>query len=132
MKENGYKYLKFHIKGVDLETYQRPELEKLRSMIASVLRVPPEFVIVSGIEPSNSLLITIMVLEDDAFRMSNLPPASLTVLSEMFVNSVMVNEKIISISGITKLFYTKSCLLYFIFKNRHNWFISSKYHILLF
>lgn len=100
--ENGYKYLKFHIVGTDLETYQKPELEKLRSMIASLLRVPPEFVIVSGIEPSNSLLITIMVLEDDAQRMSTLPLASLTVLSEMFVNSVMVNEKQILISGDAK------------------------------
>lgn len=118
--------------GADLDKYQRPDLERLRLMIATLLRVPPEFVIVSGIEPSNSLLITIMVLEDDALRMSNLPPASLTVLSEMFVNSVMVNEKMILISGITKLFYTKSCLLYFIFKNRHNCFFSSKYHILLF
>lgn len=117
MKENGYKYLKFHIKGVDLETYQRPELEKLRSMIASLLRVPPEFVIVSGIEPSNSLLITIMVLEDDALRMSNLPPASLTVLSEMFVNSVMVNEKIILISGILQNYFILS-LGYFILSSR--------------
>lgn len=89
--------------GTDLEKYQRPELEKLRSMIASVLRVPPEFVIVAGIEPSNSLLITIMVLEEDAQRMSTLSPASLTVLSEMFVNSVMVNEKQILISGITEV-----------------------------
>lgn len=95
--------MKFHIVGTDLETYQKPELEKLRSMIASLLRVPPEFVIVSGIEPSNSLLITIMVLEDDAQRMSTLPLASLTVLSEMFVNSVMVNEKQILISGITEI-----------------------------
>lgn len=100
--ENGYKYLKFHIMGTDLEKYQRPELEKLRSMIASVLRVPPEFVIVAGIEPSNSLLITIMVLEEDAQRMSTLSPASLTVLTEMFVNSVMVNEKQILISGDAK------------------------------
>lgn len=89
--------------GTDLEKYQRPELEKLRSMIASVLRVPPEFVIVAGIEPSNSLLITIMVLEEDAQRMSTLSPASLTVLTEMFVNSVMVNEKQILISGITEV-----------------------------
>lgn len=89
--------------GTDLEKYQRPELEKLRSMIASVLRVPPKFVIVAGIEPSNSLLITIMVLEEDAQRMSTLSPASLTVLTEMFVNSVMVNEKQILISGITEV-----------------------------
>lgn len=100
--ENGYKYLKFHIKGADLETYQRPELEKLRSMIASVLRVPPEFVIVSGIEPSNSLLITIMVLEDEAHRLLNFPPESLAIFTEMFVNSVSVDQREIQIAGDAK------------------------------
>lgn len=99
MKENGYKHLKFHIKGADLETYQKPELEKLRSMISSVLRVPPEFVIVSGIEPSNSLLITIMVLEDDAHRLLNLPPESLAIFTEMFVDSVSVDQRKIPIAG---------------------------------
>lgn len=91
--------MKFHIKGADLETYQRPELEKLRSMIASILRVPPEFVIVSGIEPSNSLLITIMVLEDDAHRLLNLPPESLAVFTEVFVNCVSVDQRKIPITG---------------------------------
>lgn len=100
--ENGYKYLKFHIMGADLETYQRPELEKLRSMIAELLRVPPEFVIVSGIEPSNSLLITIMVLEDDAQRMSTLPSESLTIFTEMFVNCILVDKEKIQISGEAK------------------------------
>lgn len=100
--ENGYKYLKFHIMGTDLEKYQRPELEKLRSMIASVLRVPPEFVIVSGIEPSNSLLITIMVLEDDAHRLLILPAESLAIFTEMLVNSVLVDQRKIPIAGDAK------------------------------
>lgn len=86
--------------GADLDKYQRPDLERLRLMIATLLRVPPEFVIVSGIEPSNSLLITIMVQEDDAQRMLILPPASLVVFTEMLVNSIIVDQTKIHISGI--------------------------------
>lgn len=86
--------------GADLDKYQRPDLERLRLMIATLLRVPPEFVIVSGIEPSNSLLITIMVQEDDAQRMLILPPASLDVFTEMLVNSIIVEQTKIHIPGI--------------------------------
>lgn len=86
--------------GADLDKYQRPDLERLRLMIATLLRVPPEFVIVSGIEPSNSLLITIMVQEDDAQRMLILPPASLVVFTEMLVNSIIVDQTKIHIPGI--------------------------------
>lgn len=86
--------------GADLDKYQRPDLERLRLMIATLLRVPPEFVIVSGIEPSNSLLITIMVQEDDAQRMLILPPASLDVFTEMLVNSIIVDQTKIHIPGI--------------------------------
>lgn len=86
--------------GADLDKYQRPDLERLRLMIATLLRVPQEFVIVSGIEPSNSLLITIMVQEDDAQRMLILPPASLVVFTEMLVNSIIVDQTKIHIPGI--------------------------------
>lgn len=97
--ENGYKYLKFHIRGADLDNYQRPELEKLRWMIANILRVPPEFVIVSGIEPSSSLIVTIMVLEEDAERILTLSANSLAVLAEMYVDALEVDDNKYPIAG---------------------------------
>ena len=103
--ENGYKHLKFHIEGADLNKYNRGELERLRSKIASeLLHVPPEFVIVAGIEPSSSLMITIMLLEDDAIRLVSFPPESLAVLSDMFVNYIMIGETFIPVSGIHVFF----------------------------
>lgn len=98
-KENGYKYLKFHIRGADLDNYQRPELEKRRWMIANILRVPPEFVIVSGIEPSSSLIVTIMVLEEDAERILTLSANSLAVLAEMYVDALEVDDNKYPIAG---------------------------------
>lgn len=99
ISENGYKYLKFHIRGADLDNYQRPELEKRRWMIANILRVPPEFVIVSGIEPSCSLIVTIMVLEEDAERILTLSANSLAVLAEMYVDALEVDDNKYPIAG---------------------------------
>lgn len=96
--ENGYKYLKFHITGADLNTYDRTQLETLRSMIGNLLRVPPEFIIMTGIEPSNSLVITFMVLEEDSERLLSLTPESLSVLTSVFVNSIRVEETLITVS----------------------------------
>lgn len=97
--ENGYEFLKFHIRGADLDKYRSGNLETLRSKISELLLVPPEFVIVSGVEPSQSLLITVMVLEDDAQRMLALPASSLAVLTEIHVDEVMIGNRTVLLSG---------------------------------
>ncbi|XP_061188563.1 uncharacterized protein LOC133196720 isoform X2 [Saccostrea echinata] len=86
--ENGYRYLKFHIRGKDLNTYGRSELERLRSMASDLLFVPKEFVIISGIEPSNSLVITIMVPEEFASTMLSSDPQRLSMLNEVSVSHI--------------------------------------------
>ena len=59
--------MKFHIEGKDLDSYDRVELEKLRSYVAqNLLFIPPQFVFVRGVELSNSLVITFMVPENSA------------------------------------------------------------------
>ncbi|XP_067676218.1 uncharacterized protein [Haliotis asinina] len=58
--ESGYENVKFHVDG-NLDNFQRRELEDLRANVARLLFIPPEFVFVSGLEPSNSLLITLMI-----------------------------------------------------------------------
>lgn len=107
--------MKFHIRGADLDTYKKNELEKLRWMIANLLRVPPDFVIVSGIEPSKSLLITFMVQDYIAERIVSLQPKSLTVLAEMFVTDVTVDEHSIKISGKTQFNHFVLSLIWYNF-----------------
>lgn len=97
--ENGYEFLKFHIKGADLNKYGTGDMEKLRSKLSKLLFVPPEFVIIAGIQPSQSLLITVMLLKDDAQRMLTLPPSSLAVLTEVHVDKVMIGNKTLLLSG---------------------------------
>lgn len=97
--ENGYEFVKFHIKGADLDKYGTGDMGKLRSKISELLFVPPEFVIIAGIQPSQSLLITVMLLKDDAQRMLTLPPSSLAVLTEVHVDKVMIGNETIILSG---------------------------------
>ena len=61
--------------------------------------VPEEFVIMSGIEPSKSLKITIMLLKDDALRLISKPPDSLAVLSDISIDKIMIGTTTISVSG---------------------------------
>lgn len=55
--------------------------------------------IIAGIQPSQSLLITVMLLKDDAQRMLTLPPSSLAVLTEVHVDKVMIGNETIILSG---------------------------------
>ena len=61
--ENGYTHVKFHVDGYNFQTYSRADIEKLRSHVSTLLFVPPQFVFVAGIEPSSSLVITLMIPE---------------------------------------------------------------------
>uniref|UniRef100_A0A8B8B896 Poly [ADP-ribose] polymerase 14-like isoform X4 n=1 Tax=Crassostrea virginica TaxID=6565 RepID=A0A8B8B896_CRAVI len=58
--ENGYQFIKFHVAG-GLDTFQRPHLDHVRRTVAQLLGCQPEHVFVAGIEPSNSLVVTLMV-----------------------------------------------------------------------
>ncbi|XP_045198029.2 putative uncharacterized protein DDB_G0268364 [Mercenaria mercenaria] len=59
--ENGYRYVKFHIDGKDFTNYSRKDLELLRKKVATLLFVPEQFIIIKGIEPASSLVITLMI-----------------------------------------------------------------------
>lgn len=61
--ENGYKYVKFHVDGKDFRSYTRDDINILRLRMAKLLFVPQQFVIIRGIEPSSSLLVTLMIPE---------------------------------------------------------------------
>lgn len=59
--ENGYEYLHFHVAGK--EKMNRNKLEELRALVSRVLCVPSEFIVVTDIEATNSILITFMIPE---------------------------------------------------------------------
>lgn len=55
-------FIKFHVAG-GLDTFRRPQLEHVQRTVAQLMGCQPEYVIVAGIEPSNSIVVTLMVLE---------------------------------------------------------------------
>ncbi|XP_060573610.1 uncharacterized protein LOC132731444 [Ruditapes philippinarum] len=61
LPENGYKYVKFHVDGKDFTNYSRNDVENLRRIVSAILFVPQHFVFICGIEPSSSLVITLMI-----------------------------------------------------------------------
>lgn len=62
--ENGYRYVRFHVTGRDLQTkYTNSMLQDLRAKAAKIIGVPQQFIVIAGIEPSSSLLITFMIPE---------------------------------------------------------------------
>ncbi|KAK3594184.1 hypothetical protein CHS0354_007084, partial [Potamilus streckersoni] len=61
--ENGYRYVRFHVESNESIDFDRRKLENIRTAVAELLLVPPEFVLVYGLEPSSSLIITFMMPE---------------------------------------------------------------------
>ncbi|XP_060592156.1 uncharacterized protein LOC132746895 [Ruditapes philippinarum] len=61
LPENGYKHVKFHVDGMDFQNYSRDDVENLRRKVSAILFVPQQFVFICGIEPSSSLVITLMI-----------------------------------------------------------------------
>lgn len=55
--------MQFHIEGKDFSKVKRSCIETIRTIAARLMLVPPQFVTIAGIEPSSSLLITLMVPE---------------------------------------------------------------------
>ena len=62
---NGFRYVQIHIQGPNFNEYNRSSLDALRAVAARLMFVKPELVVIAGIEPSSSILITLMI--PDAF-----------------------------------------------------------------
>ncbi|KAK3083733.1 hypothetical protein FSP39_002230 [Pinctada imbricata] len=96
--ENGYKYVKFHIGG-DTGNYSSQLLRDMRTNVARLLRVPERFVFVSGIEPSSSLLITLMVPEDVVYIILEMTEKEMSELLQYHVIDITVEDKVIRMRG---------------------------------
>lgn len=72
----------------------RPQLEHVQRTVAQLMGCQPEYVIVAGIEPSNSIVVTLMVL---AAYVDLLPCADkyeLGLLKAVDVDKIITNKGI--------------------------------------
>lgn len=90
-----------HIDGQDFRSYSQTAINRFRAQVANVLMLPPSAVIIAGIEPSCSLLITIMIPETYAELMHAMLKLgdSFNELEEVGVDYIMVEEEIFNIRG---------------------------------
>ncbi|KAK3585719.1 hypothetical protein CHS0354_020287 [Potamilus streckersoni] len=97
---NGYRYAVFHVEGKDLSQYRRDGLEQLRTLVSNRLAVPPEFVFICGLEPSSSLMVTIMipVFHAEIF-VELLKENSISELLELGIDSVHINGETFNLHG---------------------------------
>ena len=63
LSENGYRFVKWHVGGVDPAKYSTQDIRKFRNEVAETLQIPPQFVLIAGFEPANSVFITCMIPE---------------------------------------------------------------------
>ncbi|VDI16526.1 Hypothetical predicted protein [Mytilus galloprovincialis] len=92
--ENGYEYVKFHIGGK--EKLNRHKLEQLRALVSFATCVPLDFVVVSGIEATNSILVTFMIPEGYAHVLSELNNKEKEYLGSQGVDAIWYNGELIS------------------------------------
>ena len=92
--ENGYEFIKFHISG--REKMNRHKLEELRMLVSNALCIPLEFVIASGIEATNSIMVTFMVPEGYANLFSDLDNKDKEYLGSKGVDAIWYNEQLIN------------------------------------
>lgn len=98
--ENGYEYLKFHIGGHKQDKMTRNELEELRTLVSRVLCVPSEFIVVAGIEATNSILVTFMIPEGYSIILLDLGDKDKKYLESKGVDAVLYKEHIINCKDI--------------------------------
>lgn len=92
---NGYKYVKFHLKG----ELVRDTVEDLRARVASWLLVPTSFVVVSGVQPTGSWHITLMIPEICLENLLKFIDVKRHWLTDQNIDSVELDGKVIDIAG---------------------------------
>ena len=93
---NGYRYVKWHVAGIDPAKYSTQQLAKFRTWVAEVLFIPQEYVLISGFEPASSVFITCMVPE----RYVNLLEKKLKQ-GDSFPNLTCLGIDYVEIGGVT-------------------------------
>ncbi|XP_062588028.1 uncharacterized protein LOC134249699 [Saccostrea cucullata] len=97
--ENGYTYVHFHIKGKGLCQLKRTQLEELRMKIAEILHVPPKFIIIAGIQASNSLVITFMVPREFTYLLRHCKTEHTPVFHLLSVDKWIMDDITVIVEG---------------------------------
>lgn len=92
--ENGFKYVTFHVEG----NSRRSDVETLQMQVANLLCVPRQYVIVAGVEKSNSIIITLMIHEECEMVLSNLSDREKAVLTKVCVNHFTIDGNVFSLT----------------------------------
>lgn len=93
--ENGYQHLTVHVEGS--VNFDRIKLEKLRDGVARLLCIPPQFVVVDGIEPGNSFLITFSIAEEHIDFVFEMQQGDSDYIIAEGVDFVKVKEKVVNL-----------------------------------
>ena len=100
---NGYKSFKVHVDGIEFSQCERSFIEDLRAKLSAILFVPPQNVIIAGIEPSSSLLITILIPDTYAdilkWILEHRKEMLLRPLADLYVDIIILDEKQYSLKG---------------------------------
>ncbi|KAK3594185.1 hypothetical protein CHS0354_007085 [Potamilus streckersoni] len=98
--ENGYKHVKLHVQGKDFSKIRRSDLEQLRTIVSQLVMIPAQFVLVSGLEPSSSFIITFMIPEYHVSVLVEIISKQTTHdLTELGIDTIYVDDKKFSLSG---------------------------------
>lgn len=98
--ENGYQHLTVHVEGS--VNFDRIKLEKLRDGVARLLCIPPQFVVVDGIEPGNSFLITFSIAEEYIDFVFEMQQGDSDYIIVEGVDFVKVKENVIDLKCLQK------------------------------
>ncbi|KAK3091070.1 hypothetical protein FSP39_016923, partial [Pinctada imbricata] len=104
-------FLRCHIAG-SLDHFTRVQLEQIRHTVANLLDCPPHYVLVNGLEPSQSLLLTLMVPKELLDSLLSASKEELSLLGYHHINFIYIGnmvDKRIEIPCIaleTSAFYT--------------------------
>lgn len=67
--------------------------------VAEIMRVPPQFIIIAGIQASNSLLITFMVPGEYAHYLKDCKSEHIPILQLLSVDSWTVGDTTVTVKG---------------------------------
>ncbi|XP_052810414.1 uncharacterized protein LOC128238489 isoform X2 [Mya arenaria] len=99
---NGYRFVKWHVEGTDYKEYSRDQILSFRARVANALFIPPEYVLIAGVQPSSSLLIALMIPESyvELFQMMLERDDEFLALQRLGVDVVEVGRKSYNLKGI--------------------------------
>lgn len=91
----GYQTVKIHVHGRDFRQYTCTSVEGLRTTMARLMFVEPSRVFITGIEPSSSLLITIIVPESFVgyLRRSITEPQCIKEWTSLGVDYILIDNR---------------------------------------